>query len=187
MITPEPTIPSAAADTEVADSRPMLPATFSRGNSSRTMPNASGKIPPAAPWSARPTTSSASELATAASSVPTARITNVQTQHARLAVHVAEATEDRGADRGREQVGGQHPRRRPFRRYADRAGASAARGPRRAEHRVGERPNARTASVRLGSTLSDCCGHLVAGRRRQDRQEGQRRRRPRSPSPHPRG
>ena len=55
----------------------MLPATFSRGNSSRTMPKASGKMPPAAPWSARPTTTSTSEPAIAESSVPSARITNV--------------------------------------------------------------------------------------------------------------
>ena len=33
----------------------MLPATRSRGNSSRTIPNASGKMPPPAPWITRPT------------------------------------------------------------------------------------------------------------------------------------
>ena len=38
------------------------PATFSRGNSSRTIPNASGKMPPPAPWMKRATISTASEL-----------------------------------------------------------------------------------------------------------------------------
>ncbi len=55
----------------------MLPATFSRGNSSRTIPNASGKIPPLAPWMKRATINTASELDTAASSVPAARTTSV--------------------------------------------------------------------------------------------------------------
>ncbi len=55
----------------------MLPATFSCGNSSRTIPNASGKMPPAAPWMKRATMISASELDTAAISVPAARIRSV--------------------------------------------------------------------------------------------------------------
>jgi hypothetical protein len=55
----------------------MLPATFSRGNSSRTIPKASGKIPPAAPWMNLPTTITASELDRAERSVPAARITSV--------------------------------------------------------------------------------------------------------------
>jgi len=55
----------------------MLPATFSLGNSSRTIPNDSGKIPPAAPWMNRAITITMNELETAASSVPAARITSV--------------------------------------------------------------------------------------------------------------
>ena len=50
----------------------MLPATFSRGNSSRTIPKASGKMPPPAPWMIRPTIISPSELDSAETSVPTA-------------------------------------------------------------------------------------------------------------------
>ncbi len=48
-ISPEPTMPSPLPTPRIADSRPMLPATRSRGNSSRTIPKASGKMPPAAP------------------------------------------------------------------------------------------------------------------------------------------
>ncbi len=39
---------------KVAEMRPIEVATRSRGNSSRMMPKASGKIAPAAPWMARP-------------------------------------------------------------------------------------------------------------------------------------
>jgi len=45
--------------------RPMPPATRSRGNSSRMIPNASGKMPPAAPCSTRPTSITASDVAIA--------------------------------------------------------------------------------------------------------------------------
>ena len=55
----------------------MLPATRSRGNSSRTIPKASGKMPPPAPWITRPTIISPSELEIAETKVPTARMTSV--------------------------------------------------------------------------------------------------------------
>ena len=45
-----PPIPSSA------DISPMPPATRSRGNSSRMIPKASGKMPPPTPWITRPTT-----------------------------------------------------------------------------------------------------------------------------------
>ena len=77
MITPESTMPTPAPTPRIADSSPMLPATFSRGNSSRTIPKASGKIPLRRPWMNRPTTITASELDTAERSVPAARITSV--------------------------------------------------------------------------------------------------------------
>jgi hypothetical protein len=57
----------------------MLPATRSPGNSSRTIANASGKIPPATPWMMRPTIRTGSEPARAASSVPAASISRVHT------------------------------------------------------------------------------------------------------------
>ena len=66
------TMPTAAPIAMTPDSRPMLPATFSRGNSSRTIPNASGKMPPAMPCTARATISNASVCDSAASSVPAA-------------------------------------------------------------------------------------------------------------------
>ena len=48
------------------------PATRSRGNSSRTMPNASGKMAPPSPWIVRATIMTGSVVARAASSVPAA-------------------------------------------------------------------------------------------------------------------
>ena len=42
-------MPRPAPMPRIADNSPILPATCSRGNSSRTIPNASGKIPPATP------------------------------------------------------------------------------------------------------------------------------------------
>ncbi len=68
----------------IADSSPIAPATFSRGNSSRTIPNASGKIPPAAPWMKRATMITPSELETAASSVPPERISSVRSSRRSL-------------------------------------------------------------------------------------------------------
>ena len=47
-------------------------ATRSRGNSSRMIPNASGKIAPPAPWMTRPTISTPMLLASAATSDPNA-------------------------------------------------------------------------------------------------------------------
>ena len=55
----------------------MLPATRSDGNSSRTIPNASGKMPPPAPWMTRPTIIGSSDVARAEITVPAARITSV--------------------------------------------------------------------------------------------------------------
>ncbi len=57
----------------------MLPATFSRGNSSRMIPNDSGKMPPATPCKTRATISSGSESASPASTVPAASTTSVHT------------------------------------------------------------------------------------------------------------
>ena len=55
----------------------MLPATLTGGNSSRTIPNASGKMPPLAPWMKRARMITPRELDTAARRVPAARITSV--------------------------------------------------------------------------------------------------------------
>ena len=78
-INPPATMPKPDPMPRIADSRPMLPATFSRGNSSRTIPNESGKMPPATPWMTRAAMSTVSECESAASSVPPARMTSVHT------------------------------------------------------------------------------------------------------------
>ena len=57
---------------KVAEIRPIPAPTRSRGNSSRMIPKASGKIAPPAPWTARPAISISIELESAAISVPTA-------------------------------------------------------------------------------------------------------------------
>ena len=58
----------------------MLPATFSRGNSSRTIPNASGKIPPPAPWITRAAIITGSDVDSPPRAVPPARTTSVQSR-----------------------------------------------------------------------------------------------------------
>ena len=72
------TRPSPPPTPRIEDIRPMLPATRSGGNSSRAIENASGKMPPATPWITRATINIPSEVDTAASSVPNARISSVQ-------------------------------------------------------------------------------------------------------------
>ena len=85
-------------------------ATRSRGNSSRMIPNASGKIAPPAPWMTRPMMSRPMLLASAATSDPNASVDERDDEHPLLAEHVAEPPEDRREDRGAEQEGGEHPR-----------------------------------------------------------------------------
>ena len=77
-MSPDRTMPMPPPTPRIADSSPMLPATFSRGNSSRTIPNANGKMPPLAPWIARARMRTPSDGASAASSVPNASATSVQ-------------------------------------------------------------------------------------------------------------
>ena len=57
----------------------MPDATRSGGNSSRTIANDSGKMPPATPWMRRATISTGSDPASAASSVPAASASRVHT------------------------------------------------------------------------------------------------------------
>ena len=61
----------------IAEITPMLPATLSAGNSSRVIENARGKMPPATPWITRAAIRTASEFASAASSVPAASTSSV--------------------------------------------------------------------------------------------------------------
>ena len=81
----------------------MLPGTFSRGNSSRTIAKASGKMPPATPWMTRATMSMPSELRDRGEQRAEAEHEQRPQQQSLLAVHVAEAADDRRAHRGREQ------------------------------------------------------------------------------------
>ena len=78
-MSPPTTRPRPLPIPRMADSSPMLPGTRSAGNSSRTMENDSGKMPPPTPWMSRATISTASEVDTAASMVPAARISSVHT------------------------------------------------------------------------------------------------------------
>ena len=88
----------------------MLPATRSRGNSSRMIPKQSGKMPPPMPWSTRPMTTTSSELPSAATVEPRPNASEREDEQPALAEHVAEPAGDRRGDRGGEQVAGQHPR-----------------------------------------------------------------------------
>ena len=83
---------------KVAEIRPIDDATRSRGNSSRMIPNASGKIAPPAPWTPRPRMSTPIDGADAQTNEPSAEDAERDEQHLLLAVHVAEAAEQRGAD-----------------------------------------------------------------------------------------
>ena len=78
-IGPASTNPAPAPTPSSADISPIPPATRSRGNSSRMIPNASGKIPPAAPWITRPMSITVSVPATAVTSVPTQSSANTST------------------------------------------------------------------------------------------------------------
>ena len=99
---PESTIPTPPPTPRIAESSPMPPATFSRGNSSRTI--AEGEREDAAGHAlddAGDDQHAAASCETAASSVPTAEDEQRPQQQPLLAVHVAEPADDRGADRGR--------------------------------------------------------------------------------------
>ena len=71
---PASTSPDPPPIPNIADTVPIAGATRSRGNSSRMMPMASGKIAPPAPWMARPAIITVSEPATAATSEPTPKM-----------------------------------------------------------------------------------------------------------------
>ena len=68
----------------VAEMRPMLEATRSRGNSSRMIAKHSGKMPPPAPCSTRPATTSSSVSPSAATTEPAANTVSEITSSRRL-------------------------------------------------------------------------------------------------------
>jgi hypothetical protein len=73
MPTPPPTAMSEAM-------APIAPDIFSRGNSSRMMPKASGSAPPPMPWMARAMIITITLVASAASSEPAASAPSVTTK-----------------------------------------------------------------------------------------------------------
>ena len=132
------TIPTPPPTPRIEDIRPMLPATRSGGNSSRAIENASGKIPPPAPWITRATISSASESDTAASSVPAGRTTSVHSSSRSLPYMSPSRPMIDVADRGRQQEAGQQPGDARLGRVEAVLERRQRRDHRRAEHRVGE-------------------------------------------------
>ena len=79
-IGPASTMPSAAADARGSPrSSRSRSATLSRGNSSRMIPNASGKIAPPAPWSTPADDHHRDRVASAATSVPPASTASAMT------------------------------------------------------------------------------------------------------------
>ena len=62
-----------------AEIAPTAPATFSRGNSSRMIPNASGSTPPPTPWTTRATIITVRLVASAASRQPSASALSART------------------------------------------------------------------------------------------------------------
>ena len=73
-------MPIPAPIPRMAEISPMPPATSCGGNSSRMIPNDSGKMPPPTPWITRATISTIRLCETAASSVPAPKTTSVQTR-----------------------------------------------------------------------------------------------------------
>ena len=72
-------IPRPPPMPRIPDISAIAPATRSRGNSSRMIPNASGKIAPPSPWIVRATIITVSEVATAPSSVPAESPASIRT------------------------------------------------------------------------------------------------------------
>src|SRR3984957_15523699 len=79
-IGPASTMPRLPPTAVSAARMPTAPATFSRGNSSRMIPNPSGSVPPPSPWIARATIITPRLGATAASTDPTARPASAATK-----------------------------------------------------------------------------------------------------------
>ena len=82
----------------------IAPATRSRGNSSRMIPNASGKIAPPSPWIVRAMIISGSELTSAREQAAEREPDERHDEHALLPEHVAEPAR-RSASRPRRRAG----------------------------------------------------------------------------------
>ena len=102
------------------------------------IPNDSGKMPPPMPWITRATISSGSVCESAGEQRAGGEDDERPEEDVLLAEHVAEPAEDRGADRGREQVAGQQPGDAGLGRVQVVLDRRQRRHDRRAEHGVGE-------------------------------------------------
>ncbi len=111
---------------------PIAPATRSRGNSSRMMPNASGKTAPPTPWITRATIMTPTSSSSAATSEPDDERREHDHEHALLAEHVAEAPEHGRRDRRAQQVRREDPRDGALRRVQ----VGLERRQRRHDHRL---------------------------------------------------
>src|SRR3954451_538853 len=69
-MTPASTMPAPPPTPMIVDISPIEPGTRSRGNSSRMIPKASGKMPPPAPWMTRPRINGPALAAIAETTVP---------------------------------------------------------------------------------------------------------------------
>ena len=83
-IGPAATMPTPAPTPKIAESRPTVTLTRSRGSSSRTMPIDSGRMAPAEPCSTRATMSTTRFGASAATRVPTASVASTPMSTRRL-------------------------------------------------------------------------------------------------------
>ena len=153
--TPLMTRPAPPPIPNIAEIVPMPVATFSRGNSSRMIPIASGRIAPPMPWTARPDDVDAERMAERADQVARAEQQQREQQQALLAVHVAEPAEDRRRDRGGEQ----ERRQQPGDVGRGRVQLALDRRQRRDDHRLRERVGQRAEredeerAVRCGALL----------------------------------
>ena len=89
-IGPASTIPTPPPIPRSPEMSAIPPATRSRGNSSRMIPNARGKIAPPRPWITRAPISTGSVVASAATSVPSGDAGKHDDERALLPEHVAE-------------------------------------------------------------------------------------------------
>ena len=96
---------------KVAEIRPIEVATRSRGNSSRMIPKASGKIAPPAPWIARPRMSTPIEPPIADTNEPSANTPSTASSTFSLPYMSPRRPSSGVADARREQEGGEQPGR----------------------------------------------------------------------------
>ena len=138
--------PEAAADPEDrGDQRRSRAARARGGNSSRMIPNASGKIAPPAPWMTRATIITPIDVASAGEQRARGSTTSTSDQDQLLAVHVAEPARDRRHDRGARAGTRSGSRRRRWSSCSGRAGSSAAQGRRATAAARTKRPRRQAA------------------------------------------